>query len=350
MLEPARAEAITADLLRWYDENKRDLPWRHTKDPYHIWISEIMAQQTRIQFLLAYYNRFVTLFPSVESLAAASQEEVLKAWEGLGYYSRAKNLQKAARIVVGDYGGRLPDIKEALLALPGIGEYTAGAILSIAYDKPVPAVDGNVLRVFARLESDDTDIMLPAAKRMAAKRVEQLFPPARAGCFTQALMELGALVCIPQNPKCGGCPLSQHCLALAGDRQNVLPVKAAKKAPKECEKTILVVMNEQGEVFMRQRTESLLSGLWEFYMAEGQLTEDQAKEYLHDLGFADCTFTPMGRAKHVFSHIIWHMTGYLCRVSGKVSLADYRWVDAKTRAKLAMPAALRHYVEQLSSD
>ncbi|MCI8590418.1 MAG: A/G-specific adenine glycosylase [Clostridiales bacterium] len=348
IVDAARAKAITTKLLCWYDENKRDLPWRHAKEPYHIWISEIMAQQTRIQFLLAYYNRFITLFPTVESLAAAPEEEVLKAWEGLGYYSRAKNLQKAARVIVQDYSGRIPDTKEELIALPGIGEYTAGAILSIAYDKPVPAVDGNVLRVFARLEDDDTDIMQPAAKRTTAKRVEQLFPAARAGCFTQALMELGALVCIPQNPKCENCPLVQDCYAFASHRQHILPIKAAKAAPKECEKTVLVIVNETGEILMRQRSETLLSGLWEFYMAEGRLTERQAMEHLCSLGFVDGVITPMGAAKHVFSHIIWHMTGYMCRVRGKILLSDYCWVDADTRAKLAVPAAFRHYVHQLS--
>jgi len=354
LIEPERAKAITTDLLHWYDENKRDLPWRHSKEPYHIWVSEIMAQQTRIQFLLAYYTRFINLFPTVESLAEASEEEILKAWEGLGYYSRAKNLQKAAKVIVKDYGGGRPRNQKGVVgppgvgALPGIGEYTAGAILSIAYDKPVPAVDGNVLRVFARLQEDETDIMTSAAKRKTTKWVEQLFPAERAGCFTQALMELGALVCIPQNPRCESCPLVQHCCAFAANRQGVLPIKAAKKAPKECEKTILVIINEKGEILMRQRSEKLLSGLWEFYMAEGQLNEWQVKELLRSFGFAGgVQLTPMGQAKHVFSHIIWHMTGYLCRGTGRPQLVGYCWADADTRAKLAVPAALRHYVKQI---
>ena len=198
-IDPERAENITKSLLNWYDESKRDLPWRHTHDPYAVWISEIMAQQTRIAYLLSYYDRFMNRFPTIRSLAEACEDDVLKAWEGLGYYTRAGNLQKAARKIVADFSGKLPRTKKELLTLPGIGDYTAGAILSIAYGIPVPAVDGNVLRVYARLENNDANILLPQTKKQAANFVAALMPPERAGCFTQALMELGALVCLPKK-------------------------------------------------------------------------------------------------------------------------------------------------------
>lgn len=342
-----RLLSITESLLCWYDENKRDLPWRHSKEPYHIWISEIMAQQTRINFLLAYYNRFISRFPTVQSLAEAPQDEVLKVWEGLGYYSRAKNLHKAAKRIAAEFGGVLPDTREGLLSLPGVGDYTAGAILSIAYDKPEPAVDGNVLRVYARLETDDIDIATPAAKGKAGAFVKQLFPAERAGCLTQALMELGALVCIPKTPKCALCPVSEFCLAFAKGNQNLLPRKSAKKAPKEVQKTVLILRDPKGRVLMRQRTETLLSGLWEYYIVDEKLTEEQVKIYLDKIDCPAAQLIPMGAAKHVFTHMIWHMTGYDCCVAGNSCPPGYVFISPAERQALPLPAAYRYYTEQI---
>jgi len=346
-IKPERAENITKSLLNWYDENKRDLPWRHTREPYAVWISEIMAQQTRIAYLLSYYERFMNQFPTIQSLAEACEDDVLKVWEGLGYYARARNLRKAARKVMVDFNGQLPHTKEELLTLPGIGDYTAGAILSIAYDLPVPAVDGNVLRVYARLEKSEEDVMLPQTKKHAADFVAALMPSERASCFTQALMELGALVCLPKNPSCPICPIAELCLARMCHCQLELPKKSAKKPPKSFQKTVLIICNADGQVLMRQRTESLLSGLWEFYLLDSAMTKSEARIYLQTLGFSVENLKEMGIAKHIFTHQIWYMTGYECAVSGDFLPHGYLWVQKEEVKNLAVPTALRFYAEQI---
>ena len=346
-VKPERDKNITQGLLDWYDENKRDLPWRHTRDPYAVWISEIMAQQTRIAYLLSYYGHFMSRFPTMQSLAESSEDDVLKAWEGLGYYARARNLQKTAKKVMTDFNGQLPDTREALLALPGIGEYTAGAILSIAYGIPVPAVDGNVLRVYARLENSVENILLPKTKKLAADFVAVLMPSERVSPFTQALMELGALVCLPKNPSCSACPVAAFCLAKTCGVQQERPVKTAKKPPEIFQKTVFIIRNEDNRILMRQRTESLLSGLWAFYLTDFTATKGQAKLCLQELGFVIKNIRDMGAAKHVFTHQIWHMTGYDCSVIGNFTPADYRWVKKEDVKTLAVPTALRFYTEQI---
>jgi len=346
-IKPERAENITESLLNWYDESKRDLLWRHTHDPYAVWISEIMAQQTRIAYLLSYYERFMGRFPTIQSLAEAREDDVLKAWEGLGYYARAKNLQKAAQKAMTDWGGQLPRTKEELLTLPGIGDYTAGAILSIAYGIPVPAVDGNVLRVYTRLENVDEDILLPQTKKLAAAFVEALMPSERAGCFTQALMELGALVCLPKNPDCAVCPIAAFCQAKARGRQRELPKKSAKKPPEPLQKTVLIIRNANGEILVRRRTESLLSGLWEFYLADSAMTKAKAKIHLKERGFSVESMKDIGAAKHIFTHQIWYMTGYDCAVTDDFLPAGYQWVLKKDIKNLAFPTAIRFYMEKI---
>lgn len=346
-IEAQRAEETTNCLLDWYDENKRDLPWRHTQNPYGIWISEIMAQQTRISFLLAYYNRFMEQFPTVQTLASASEAEVFKAWEGLGYYSRARNLKSAAQKIMTDFGGEVPKTKEELLKLPGIGEYTAGAILSIAYNIPVPAVDGNVLRVFSRLENSEEDIMLPKTKQTAADFVSAIMPAGRAGCFTQALMELGALVCIPKNPRCVECPVFSLCKAYQDGRQHELPKKTAKKPQKKEDKTILIIRNSNGAILMRRRSEKLLSGLWAFYLTDFEMSEQMVYEHLTELRFLPANIRKMGGAKHVFTHIIWQMQGYDCQIDGGDPPEGYQWIAQADIKNLAIPAAFRFYTKQL---
>jgi len=343
-IPPARIGGIRKALLNWYDQNKRNLPWRHTRDPYAIWVCEIMAQQTRISFLLSFYERFMARFPTLASLAGADQADVLKAWEGLGYYTRAKNLQKAAQKVVSDFGGQLPRTREELQSLPGIGEYTAGAILSIAYGIPATAVDGNVLRVFSRLEDSQADIRLPQTRQTAAEFVSVLMPEDRAGCFTQALMELGALVCVPKNPVCQDCPAAGFCEAYRQGHQHERPVASAKKAPTLLPKTVLLIRNSQGAILMRQRTEKLLSGLWVPYLMDGFADAHEIGSALKALGFTTVETTEAGSARHVFTHQIWEMRGFNCRVDEKTEPEGFRWIDKTERGKLAVPAAVRFYL------
>jgi len=346
-IAPNRAAGITDGLLCWYDENKRDLPWRHTRDPYAIWVSEIMAQQTRIGFLLGYYERFMRQFPTLETLANADEADVLKAWEGLGYYSRAKNMQKAARQILAAVGGVFPRTKSELLSLPGIGEYTAGAILSIAFGLPTPAVDGNVLRVFSRLEDSAADIMLPQTRQTASAFVSRLMPGDRAGCFTQALMELGALVCTPKSPECAICPLADLCKAKVHNRQHELPKKTSGKPPKTLAKTILILRNPGGQILMRQRDEKLLSGLWEFYMLEAAMDEAAVLAHLKGINVMVNQIADLGAAKHVFTHQIWQMIGYDCLIDGNFNPDGYQWISKDAVSSLAIAAAIRFYVKLL---
>ncbi len=345
------------NLLDWYDQNKRDLPWRLTKDPYSIWISEIMAQQTRITALLPYYKRFIDLFPTVKDLAESKEDDVLKAWEGLGYYSRARNLRKAANLVMSEFGGSIPHTEKELKSLPGIGEYTAGAVLSIAFDQKIPAVDGNVLRVFARVENNPVDVMTAGAKILAGQWVLAHMPAERTGAFTQALMELGALVCIPKSPACDQCPIAGQCTANAIGNQKQLPIKAPKKAQRPMSKLILLLINENGQVLMRQRTESLLKGLWEFYMVEDSVEQEgEIRPIVEALGLDLMTVEALGEKQHVFTHIVWNMNGFKCRVKTgsrghtvPTVLSDqgYTWVAIDKVSSLAIATAIQFYAKQV---
>lgn len=345
---PQRANSLVQTLLHWYEASKRDLPWRLTKDPYAIWVSEIMAQQTRITALLPYYERFMKQFPNIQTLAQAKQEDVLKAWEGLGYYSRARNLQKAAQLIVQTFDGQFPFTEKELRSLPGIGEYTAGAILSMAFQQPVPAVDGNVLRIVARLENSALDITLPAAKTMTSQYVQRLIPPDRPGCFNQALMDLGALICLPKGPACSSCPLHSLCHAYSQGRQHILPVKSPKKAAKPVDKTVLILYNPQGEILVRQRTESLLHKLWEFYLLDANMDLPQVKQHIKDLGYTINQVTAIGQATHVFTHLIWSMHGYACAIEESQPIGDYQFLNKATLQTKAMPTALRFYTHWLA--
>lgn len=346
-INECRANKITQNLLGWYDENKRSLPWRDCPDPYAIWVSEIMAQQTRISVLVSFYERFMKQFPTVESLANAGEDQVLKAWEGLGYYSRARNLRLAAQKVVSDFNGTVPGTKEELISLPGIGEYTAGAILSIAFNIPAPAVDGNVLRVFSRLENSEEDITIPRAKMHAKQFVTAIMSKKRTSCFTQALMELGALVCIPQNPLCDRCPLVLLCKAYKYNTQKEIPKKSAKKPQKSMNKTILIICNADGQILMRQRTEKLLNGLWEFYMLDDFIDLSEIYAHLGMLGYTVSDIAPLGRSKHVFTHIIWNMQGFYCCVSGNDLPEGYSFYDKSSVKNLAIPSAIRFFAESM---
>jgi len=339
-------ERLPAPLLAWYRTHARDLPWRRTANPYRIWVSEIMLQQTRVAAVLGYYARFLEAFPTVEVLAAAPEERLLKLWEGLGYYSRARNLQRAARLIV-ERGG-FPDTYEGLLALPGVGEYTAGAIASAAFGLREAAVDGNVLRVAARLCDCRDDILDARTKRAVQARVRATMPTAaeEIRIFNQAVMELGATVCIPNGPpKCGGCPARQFCLGHIRGTAESLPVRAAKKARRREEKTVFVLLRD-GKTALRKRSgQGLLAGLWEFPNVEGTLDEAAAPAAVAAWGLEPGAWQNRLAAKHIFTHVEWHMTGYTLEVAGE-GPADFLWADRAGLDRCAVPSAFaRYYAE-----
>lgn len=339
-------------LLAWYDENKRDLPWRHTKDAYCIWISEIMLQQTRVEAVKPYYARFLAECPNVKALAEIDENRLLKLWEGLGYYSRARNLQKAARTVVEQYGGVMPRTYEELRKLSGIGDYTAGAVASIAYDLPVPAVDGNVLRVLSRVSGSYEDITKQETKNAFRER---LFPviPARAGDFTQGMIELGATVCVPNGEaKCGVCPLADICYARQHGEIDALPVKSAKK-PRRIEKKTVLLIRDGNLTALRKRPEKgLLAGLYELPNVEGHLNEEDLPAYIRSIGFEPLRFERIEDSKHIFTHIEWHMIAYSVRISpefdGWHSRSGMLLVpNAELHAEYAVPSAFSAYTKYL---
>lgn len=331
--------ALVSLLLPWFDRHKRDLPWRRDKTPYTTWISEIMLQQTRVEAVKGYYLRFVRALPTAADLAACPEDRLMKLWEGLGYYSRVRNLQKAARIVVERYGGQLPADYAALRALPGIGDYTAGAIASIAFGLPVPAVDGNVLRVIARYADDDGNIDDPAVRKRVAASLRAVYPAKRCGDLTESLMELGATVCLPNGaPLCADCPLRSHCLALRNGTVSDLPVRK-EKPPRRIERhTVLWITDGQGVALIRRAARGVLGGQWAPPTTEGALSEAEVRKLLCE---ADCrilTLTPQPNYIHVFTHIEWHNTVYLAVVQAIPS--QWRRVTAdELQREVALPAA-----------
>ena len=333
-----KLKEMARPLLAWYDENRRILPWREEVSPYRTWVSEIMLQQTRVAAALPYFHRFMERCPTVEALAAADEQELLKLWEGLGYYSRARNLQKAARIVAGEYGGQFPADYKALTALPGIGDYTAGAILSIAFGVAVPAVDGNVLRILSRVTGSDLDILDAKNKKIYRIWAETALSPARPGAFNQALMDMGAGVCLPGGaPRCGACPLAHLCAARQEGRQAQLPVRAPKKAKRMEELTVFLLRREDGCVALDQRPETgLLAGLWEYPHMPGLLTEAQAARQLAAWGLKALRWEKSWQARHVFTHVRWDMQGYAVVVGGS---GELQWYTEEQRRQMAIPSA-----------
>ncbi len=316
------AAAWTQILVDWYAENKRMLPWRHTQDAYHVWVSEIMLQQTRIEAVMGYYHRFMEAFPTVEALAAAPIEQVLKLWEGLGYYSRARNLHKAAQRVV-ELGG-FPNSYDEIVKLPGIGDYTAGAIAAIAFGQPVTAIDGNVMRVVSRIYALEEDIMLPASKKNVKQILESVYPKDRASDFVQGLMELGELICIPGSPRCESCPIQQHCWALAEGKQMVLPLRLPK-TKKKIEERIVLIAEEDGKVLLMKRPEQgLLGGLWEYPNVLADSAEKVRKAMLDAYGIEIEPEEYVADAVHVFTHIKWNMKVYRGKVAAGSDFAALR--------------------------
>lgn len=325
---------LPGPLLAWYRANARDLPWRRTTDPYQIWVSEIMLQQTRVAAVLGYYARFLETFPTVEALAAAPEERLMKLWEGLGYYSRARNLQKAARIVA-EQGGRFPDTYQDLLALPGVGDYTASAIASAAFGRREAAVDGNVLRVVARISGDGGDIARPDTKARMRAALQAVLPVDAPGDFNQALMELGATVCLPNGaPLCDRCPAADFCTARREERTGELPVKAAKKARRIEARTVFLIFWEKKVALRRRPGRGLLAGLW---------------EYPNQLSPAPCPVEAAGLSdgpagKHIFSHIEWHMTAQIVEAASPELPEGWVWADrAALERDYAVPNAFQAF-------
>lgn len=294
-------------LLEWYDQFRRDLPWRRSTNPYHIWLSEIMLQQTRVETVKGYYARFLTLFPTVQALAEAPEETVLKAWEGLGYYSRARNLQKAAQVIVEKHGGVFPSAYEDILALPGIGPYTAGAIGSIAFGLCVPAVDGNVYRVASRFFGVREDVGIPRVQKEIAALVKESIPHNRPGDYNQALMELGATLCSPGTPSCDLCPWNALCDACEEGDAASLPIHEKKKPPKSVEVAVCLLTHEDS-VYVTRREERMLKGLYVFQLIEEETRPEQVQQLLEESGFACRLVQTLGEAKHVFTHRVWNMS------------------------------------------
>ena len=298
-------------LLDWYRQNARRLPWRETKDPYRIWVSEIMLQQTRVEAVLPYYARFLERLPNVRALAECPEQELLKLWEGLGYYSRVRNMQKAAQAVMREYGGEFPHSFAEIRALCGIGDYTAGAISAFAFGTPVPAVDGNVMRVVARLAACEEDILSPTARRTVTEAVARVIPKDHAADFNQALIELGAIVCLPNGaPKCELCPLAAPCKARELGLTDTLPVRK-KAAPRRLEQRTVLILREGDRVALcRHPSSGLLAGLYEPPCLAGYTEAQTLQAMLAAHGVIPLHLTPLENAKHVFSHIEWHMRAF----------------------------------------
>ena len=332
-------------LLTWYRENARALPWRASADAYRVWVSEIMLQQTRVAAVLDYYRRFLEEAPTVEALAALPEDRLMKLWQGLGYYSRARNLQKAARQIVEEHGGLFPRTYRDIRALPGVGDYTAGAIASIAFGLPTPAVDGNVLRVAARVAGDGGDITTPAMKKKVTAALADIMPLEAPGDFNQALMELGATVCLPNGaPLCDRCPAAPFCRALLEGRTGELPVKGAKKARRVEERTVYLVFHGDCVALRRRPGRGLLAGLWEYpnEFADGA-------DWLRRWGLSG-PVRRGGTGKHIFTHIEWHMTAQILEAEGDALPEGWVWADrAELRQVYALPNAFQafsHLVEE----
>lgn len=310
-----KIEEASGPLLEWYDRGRRILPWREDATPYHVWISEIMLQQTRVEAVKPYYDRFMRALPDIGHLARADEEELLKLWEGLGYYNRVRNLKKAAQVIMEEYGGIMPEESEKLIKLPGIGSYTAGAVSSIAYGRRAPAVDGNVLRVLARLMGDERDIMKQSVRREIEQELYWSMPAERPGDFNQALMELGAMVCIPAGmPHCSRCPWEKLCTAHSQERELDFPYKSPKKPRTIEEKTVLVIRDANRTALKKRPKSGLLAGMYEFPSLEGHLSERQILEYLKKEGLSVLRIEPLAPSKHIFTHKEWHMIGYAVKV------------------------------------
>jgi len=347
------SKEIVPVLLNWYEYNARILPWRSEPTPYHVWISEIMLQQTRVEAVKPYYDRFLCELPDIEALSKVEDEKLMKLWQGLGYYNRARNLKTAAITIMNEYDGVMPRDYEKILSLKGIGEYTAGAISSIAYQIPVPAVDGNVLRVISRVEANDEDILKASTKKRVREELIEIMPEDRAGDFNQALMELGATVCLPNGkPLCENCPWDTVCQAYKQDRVMEFPVKQPKKKRKIEQRTVFLLYSK-GKIAVCKRPDTgLLAGLWEFPNELGKLGIEEAKEKLEQWGINQYELEETAKGKHIFSHIEWQMSGYFVEIEDGDAIdwreLEFEWISVEEmERRYAIPSAYELFLREI---
>ncbi len=344
-------QKMVKQLLAWYQENQRKLPWRQDKNPYHVWVSEIMLQQTRVEAVKAYYKRFFESLPDISSLAAVEDDILMKLWQGLGYYNRARNLKKAAQTIIEEYQGKFPDSYEEILKLSGIGAYTAGAIASISFGIRVPAVDGNVYRIYTRLTECGEDISKTGVQKNVREKVAELVPAENPGDFNQALMDLGAEICLPNGePHCMECPVREFCMAEKNGTVLKYPYKSPKKERRLEEKTVFIFEYEGKYLLQKRAEKGLLAGLWEFPAEEGCLTVEEVLEKVKAFCGEVEELELLGKAKHIFSHIEWRMIGYMVRLK-KVRpeiLADFTFATKEElREKYSIPNAYAAYLKQV---
>lgn len=339
-------EEFQTALLGWYAKEARTLPWRNDPTPYKVWISEMMLQQTRVDTVIPYFDRFIAELPTVQALAEVGEDRLMKLWQGLGYYNRALNLKKAARIIVAEFNGIIPSADKELQSLPGIGAYSAGAIASIAFGIRIAAVDGNVLRVMARITANPEDIADPKVKKQLGEFVSSLLPSTQNGDFSQALMELGAMICLPNGePKCILCPVNRFCAALQKGLIAQIPPKSDKKQRKILKKTVFVIFCNGRFALRKRENGGLLPNLWEFPNMPGHLTEQQCKEALEDTGLRILKITAMKPAVHIFSHLEWHMTGYLIQAEEAHTASSRIWAtQEEIMRQYSIPAAFKAFL------
>lgn len=339
-----------SDIIEWYAQNRRDFPWRNDPSPYKVWISEVMLQQTRIETVLPYYRRFMAELPTIRSLSEVDEDRLLKLWQGLGYYSRAKNLRRAARMLMRDYDGFLPRSAKELRKLPGIGDYTAGAIASIAFQLPEPAVDGNVLRVVSRLLASYDDVTLPSTKARITELLRDVYPNGEnAALLTEGIMELGETVCIPgEKPKCRLCPARGECVAHEKRIQERLPIRKDALPRRTEEKTILLLHYEK-RFALHRRGKGLLADMWEIPSYDGNLSESDVTEKLAAEGIGVRSITPICNAKHLFSHVEWYMTGYRVECANRSERLIWETPE-NIRTLYAIPSAYRKYLKYLEKE
>lgn len=337
---------IKKALLKWYQKHHRDLPWRQSNHPYKVWISEIMLQQTRVEAVKGYYARFLGEIPDVNALANVSDEKLLKLWEGLGYYNRAKNLKRAAQIIIEDFHGVFPNNYEDVISLPGIGSYTAGAICSICFDLPTPAVDGNVLRVVTRILECFDNIDELKTKRKITELLVELYQDGNCCDLTQALMELGAVVCIPNgSPKCMECPIKDECKAYKNHSFDQLPVRTPKKKRKIVEMTVFILHDEFEYAIRKRDNKGLLANMWEFYHVDRNMDKQEALDYISKEGYGPICIEKEIPYTHIFSHIEWHMKAFFIRCQNKAD--NLIWVSkSNLEREYALPSAFRFFIEK----
>ena len=341
-----RIRAINRPLLNWYRSHARILPWREEPKPYRVWISEIMLQQTRVEAVKPYFERFIEALPDISSLAEVDDDRLMKFWEGLGYYNRARNLKKAAQIIVNEYGGQMPSEYEELLKLPGIGSYTAGAIASIAFGQAVPAVDGNVLRVISRVTASYEDILKASTKKWMENQIRETMPRNEAGDFNQALIEIGAIVCVPNgHPKCSECPLESICLAGQQKLWQEIPVKTSPKKRRIEEKTVCILEYRDQVALKKRKGEGLLASLYELPNEDGFLNEENLSEAFGIPAGTILEIEPLPEAKHIFSHVEWRMRGYRIRLSDLIPEHYIFAGKEELKTVYALPGAFNRYTK-----